>query len=216
MAEGQQQTTHRTLRLERWANRLTHGFGLAASVVVAPLLVGLAVRSGDAWSLASIAVYAATLIALYAASTLYHSVRKPDLRRLLRRVDHGAIFLLIAGTYTPVSLIVLRDGLGWTLVGIVWAMAAVGIVWKIYYLERYPILGPAYYLAMGWLAVLALPALLDALTGPELAWLLAGGAAYTLGIAFYAWKRLPFNHAIWHLFVLGGSACHVVAIASLL
>ena len=198
---------------EELANQLTHGFGLAASVIVAPLLVGLAVRSGDPWSLASVSVYVASLVFLYLASTLYHTARDPDRKRLLRQIDHSAIFVLIAGSYTPISIIVLRGGLGWTLTGIIWALAAAGIAWKIRDLDRYRILGPAFYIGMGWLAVLAFPYLLEALTGAELAWLVAGGLAYTSGIVFYAWKRLPFNHAIWHLFVLAGSACHVVVLA---
>lgn len=198
---------------EELANRLTHGAGLGASLVGAPFLVGLALESGDPGSVASIAVYAVTLVALYAASTLYHSVRGADLKRLFRLLDHSAIFLLIAGTYTPVAVIVLRDGLGWTLLGLAWLLAAVGIAWKICCLERYPILGPIYYLAMGWLAVLAIEPLWHALSPVEIGWLLAGGAAYTGGIVFYAWKQLPFNHAIWHLFVLAGSVCHYVAIA---
>jgi hemolysin III len=179
-----------------------------------PVLVGLALESGDPLGVASIAVYAVTLVALYTASTLYHSVETPDLKRLFRLLDHSAIFLLIAGTYTPVAVIVLRDGLGWTLLGMAWLLAAVGIAWKICCLEKYPILGPVYYLAMGWLAVLAIEPLWHALSPMEIGWLLAGGAAYTGGIVFYAWKRLPYNHAIWHLFVLAGSICHYVAIAS--
>jgi hemolysin III len=171
---------------EELANRLTHSVGL---------------------------VYVFSLVTLYAASTLYHSVRRPRLKRVLRLLDHGAIFLLIAGTYTPISLIVLRGGLGWTLTGTAWTLAALGIFWKIRSLERRPILGPVFYLAMGWIAVLALPALLQALTGPQLAWLLAGGAAYSVGVIFYAWGQLPFNHAIWHLFVLAGSACHFLVLA---
>lgn len=197
---------------EEMANWLTHGVGLAASVVAGPLLVGLAIRSGDPLSLVSVTVYVVSLVTLYTVSTLYHSVRRPSLKRVLRLFDHGAIFLLIAGTYTPVSLIVLRGGLGWTLTGIAWTMAALGIAWKIRSLEQRPILGPIYYLAMGWIAVLALPALVQALTGPQLAWLVAGGAAYSIGVIFYAWKQLPFNHAIWHLFVLTGSAAHFLAI----
>ena len=198
---------------EELANQLTHGFGLAASAVIAPLLVGLAIRSGEPWSMASVAVYVVSLVFLYAASTLYHTARHPGRKRLLRQIDHSAIFILIAGSYTPISIIVLRGGLGWALTGVIWVLAAAGIAWKIRDLDRFRILGPAFYIAMGWLAVLALPFLLKALTGTELVWLVAGGMAYTSGIVFYAWKRLPFNHAIWHLFVLAGSACHVVLVA---
>lgn len=200
-------------RREELANLLTHGAGLAASLVGGPILVGLALRSGDPWSVASVTVYAVTLVGLYAASTAYHGVRRPSLKRVLRRVDHSAIYLLIAGTFTPVTVIVLRDGLGWTLLGTVWLMAAVGIAWKICCLEKFPVLGPIYYLVMGWLAVVAIGPLLDTLSMAELAWIVSGGAAYTLGVVFYAWNRLPYNHAVWHLFVLAGSVSHFIAIA---
>lgn len=200
-------------RREELANLLTHGTGLAASLVGGPILVGLALRSGDPWSVASVSVYVLTLVALYAASTAYHSVRRPSLKRLLRRIDHSAIFLLIAGTFTPVTVIVLRGELGWTLLGTVWLMAAVGIAWKICCLEKFPVLGPVYYLAMGWLAVVAIGPLLDTLSLAEMAWIVSGGVAYTLGVAFYAWKRLPYNHAVWHVFVLAGSVSHFIAIA---
>ena len=198
---------------EERANRWTHAVGLLASLVAGPVLVGLAVRSGDATSVASVAVYVLTLVALYAASTAYHSVRRPELKRLLRRLDHSAIFLLIAGTYTPIALVVLRGGLGWTLLAVAWGLGAVGIAWKILYLERFPILGPVYYLVMGWMAVVALEPLVATLDTAEMAWLVAGGLAYTGGIVFYAWKRLPYNHAVWHLFVLAGSVCHFTTIA---
>lgn len=198
---------------EERANRWTHAVGLAASLVAGPVLVGLAVRSGDPTSIAGVAVYALTLVALYAASTAYHSVRRPDLKRLLRRLDHSAIFLLIAGTYTPIALVVLGGGLGWTLLATAWGLGAVGIVWKICCLERFPVLGPAYYLAMGWMAVVALGPLVESLSTAEMAWLVAGGLAYTGGVVFYAWKRLPYNHAVWHLFVLAGSFCHFTTVA---
>ena len=198
---------------EERANRWTHAVGLVASLVAGPLLVGLALRSGDPTSVASVGVYVLTLVALYAASTAYHSVTRPELKRLLRRLDHSAIFLLIAGTYTPIALIVLRGGMGWTLLATVWGLGAVGIAWKVCCLERFPVLGPVYYLAMGWLAVVALGPLMDSLSSAELSWLVAGGLAYTGGIAFYAWKRLPYNHAVWHLFVLAGSVCHFTGIA---
>ena len=198
---------------EEVANRLTHGAGLVASLVAAPLLVGFAVRSGDPLGVASVAVYGLTLILLYAASTIYHSVEEPDLKRLFRLLDHSSIFLLIAGTYTPITLLVLRDGWGWTLLAVVWTLAAIGIAWKVCCLERFPILGPVYYLAMGWLALIAIEPLIAAMSTAELAWMAAGGAAYTGGIVFYAWKALPFNHAVWHGFVLVGSACHFVMIA---
>lgn len=199
---------------EEVANRFTHGIGLAASLVGAPLLVGLALRSGDPLSVASIAVYGLTLVTLYAVSTLYHSVEHPDRKRLFRLLDHSAVFLLIAGTYTPVTVIVLRDGTGWILLGVAWLLAGLGIAWKICCLERFPVLGPVYYLAMGWLAVVALGPLVEALSTLQLVWLALGGLAYTAGIVFYAWKRLPYNHAVWHVFVLAGSVFHYLMLAA--
>lgn len=198
---------------EEWVNRWTHAAGLAASLVAGPFLVGLALRSGDPASVASVAVYVLTLVVLYAASTAYHSVSRPELKRLLRKLDHSAIFLLIAGTYTPIALLVLDGSLGWILLAAAWGLGAVGIAWKVCCLERFPVLGPVYYLAMGWLAVVAIGPLVDSLSTAELAWLVAGGLAYTGGVAFYAWKRLPYNHAVWHLFVLAGSVCHFTTIA---
>lgn len=210
---GKRSTADESSPREERANRLTHGAGLILSLIAGPVLVALAVRSGDPTSVASVAVYVATLVALYTASTAYHSVTKPELKRLLRRLDHSAIFLLIAGTYTPVTMIVLEGGWGWALLGTAWALAAAGIAWKLCCLERFAILGPVYYLAMGWLAVVALKPLVAALSTAEMAWLAAGGLAYTGGVVFYAWKKLPYNHAVWHGFVLAGSACHFTAIA---
>lgn len=210
---GKRSTADESSPREEQASRLTHGAGLLLSLVGGPALVGLAVRSGDPTSVTSVTVYALTLVALYAASTAYHSVSKPELKRLFRRLDHGAIFLLIAGTYTPITMIVLEGGWGWTLLATAWVLAAAGIAWKFCCLERFAVLGPIYYLAMGWLAVVALKPLVAALSTAEMVWLAAGGLAYTGGVVFYAWKRLPYNHAVWHGFVLVGSACHFTAIA---
>jgi len=221
--ETRSERSERSAR-EELANVLTHGAGLAASAVAAPVLLLLALRTGDPLRAVAAAVYGASLVALYAASTLYHGadwMRRggrglredagPD-RRTLRLLDHAAIFLLIAGTYTPVALVGLGGTWGWSLFLAAWGLAAVGIVAKVKYLGRFPVLGPVFYLFMGWIGVLALPPLQEALSSTALALLAAGGVAYTAGVIFYAWKRLPYGHAIWHLFVLAGSASHFGAV----
>jgi hemolysin III len=157
-------------------------------------------------------VFAATLVLLYAASTLYHAIPASRAKQVLRVVDHSSIYLLIAGSYTPFTLGVLRGAWGWSLFGVVWTLAACGILYKTMFGFRFPRLSTGFYLAMGWLAVVALEPLARALPGPALAWLLAGGLCYTAGVPFYARDRLRFRHAVWHLFVLAGSACHYVAV----
>jgi len=206
-------------RAEELAAWLTHGVGLVASVIGGGVLVWLAWRlPGGARlpGLGAVAVYAVTLSLLYGASTAYHAARRPEWKRVLRLVDHCAIFLLIAGTYTPVALLGLGLDRGAPLLGLVWGMAVLGIVFKLRYIGRFPILAPVLYLAMGWTGVLALRPLVATVGTGVVVWLIAGGVVYTLGVAFYAWRKLPFNHTLWHLFVLGGSVCHFVAIALVL
>jgi len=206
-------------RAEELAAWLTHGVGLVASVAGGGALVWLAWRlPGGARlpGLGAVAVYAGSLLLLYAASTAYHAVRRPDLKELLRLLDHCAIFLLIAGTYTPVAILGLGLRRGAPLLAVVWGVAVVGIVFKLRFMGRFPILSPIFYLAMGWTGVFALRPLLGTVGPGVVAWLAVGGVVYTLGVAFYAWKKLPFNHTVWHLFVLGGSVCHFVAIALVL
>ncbi len=189
----------------------THAAGLVASVVGVSVLVYLGVVRDEALHVASAGVYGATLVALYAASTLYHAFRRPGVKRVLRVLDHCAIYLLIAGTYTPFVLVGLGGKLGWTLFGVVWAMAAAGIVFKVFATGRFAVVSTAAYVAMGWLGVVALGPLVRSLSGDALVWLLAGGVAYTAGTFFYH-RGLPYAHALWHVFVLLGSACHFVAI----
>ena len=176
------------------------------------MLIVLAAAHGTAWHLVGISIYGASLIALYAASTLYHSVQHPPAKRILRVIDHSAIYLLIAGTYTPFTLVSLHGRWGWTLFGLVWTMAALGIAWKLVHVERYLVASTILYIAMGWLVVIAARPLFRAIPLGGIAWLLAGGLAYTLGVAFFGLPRLRFHHAVWHLFVLAGSACHYVAV----
>ena len=197
---------------EEAANVATHAAGLLASVVGMVVLVYLGVSRGEVLDVVSAGVYGATLVALYAASTLYHAFRRPEVKRVLRVLDHCAIYLLIAGTYTPFVLVGLGGGWGWTLFGLVWAMAVAGIVFKIFATGRFAVVSTAAYVAMGWMGVVAFKPLIDALPISAIAWLVLGGLAYTAGTLFYH-RKMPYSHALWHVFVLLGSACHFVAIA---
>ena len=198
---------------EELANTITHGAGLLASLAALPLLVLAAARRGDPWQVVGGAVFGATLVVLYLASTLYHALPWPRARHVLRTIDHSAIYLLIAGTYTPFTLGVLRGPWGWTLLGTIWALALLGVAakWSIGF--RFPRLSTALYVAMGWLVMVAIRPLVAHVAPAGLAWLLAGGWCYTGGVVFYATDtRLRYGHAIWHLFVLAGSTCHFFAV----
>lgn len=199
-------------RGEEIANSLTHGLGLALSIVGLSVLVTFAAFSRDAWVVVGCAVFGVSLVVLYAASTLYHALRAPRLKWCLRVLDHGAIFLLIAGTYTPFLLVSLRGPWGWSLFGVVWALAVAGMVLKLFLLGRFRIMSTLIYLFMGWLVLIAFKPLAGALPHASLMMLLAGGVAYTAGTIFYSWERLPYHHAVWHVFVLAGSACHFFAV----
>ena len=197
---------------EELANSITHGFGLALSLVAAPVLIVSAVATGDVWRIVAVSIYAATLVMLYAASTLYHSVRSSELKEMCQRIDHAAIYLLIAGTYTPFTLISLRGAWGWSLFGVVWGLALVGVLLKSRFGARLPALSTWIYLAMGWIIVIALRPLAQHVAPAGLRWLALGGALYTGGVVFYVWERIRYSHAVWHLFVLGGSMAHVAAV----
>jgi hemolysin III len=197
---------------EELANALTHGIGLALSIAGLVVLVSLSAARGDVWGVVSTAVFGATLVLLYLTSTLYHSLRGEQLKRLLRKFDHAAIFLLIAGTYTPFLLVNLRGPWGWSLLGVIWALAVAGVVVKFWLAGRFKLGSTLLYLGMGWLIVIALRPMLRTVPEGALWLLLAGGLCYSAGTVFYLWKRLPYHHAVWHLFVLGGSACHFFAV----
>lgn len=201
-----------SLGAEDVANSVTHGLGLLASLVGLPVLVLAAAGRGDALEVVGASVFGASLVALYAASTTYHAWPPSRTRGILQVVDHAAIYLLIAGTYTPFTLGVLRGAWGWTLFGLVWSLAAAGIVTKVLIGTRHPRLSTSVYVAMGWLGIVAIQPMTEHLPAAGLAWILAGGLLYTAGVAFFAWERLRYGHAVWHLFVLGGSACHFVAV----
>lgn len=197
---------------EEVANCATHGVGLALSVAGFVALVVLAWAYGDAWHIASCGVYGASLVALYLASTLYHGARAPRAKQFLQALDHCGIYLLIAGTYTPFTLVTLRGPWGWTLFGLVWGLALAGILFRVLFGTRYRPLAVASYVLLGWLCVVAVKPILELVPLGALAWIAAGGLTYTAGVFFFTAKRIPHHHAIWHLFVLGGSICHYVAV----
>lgn len=197
---------------EELANALTHGFGLLLSLIGAPVLVYAATASGNAWHWLSCSIYGVSTIALYTTSTLYHAIPRDTLRRLLRTLDHAAIYVMIAGTYTPFLLITLRGTLGWTLFAVLWGLALSGVVFKVFFIGRFKNLSTLGYLGMGWLALFVMKPLLAHIAIEGFWLIVAGGVAYSLGVVFYLWKTLPYHHAIWHLFVLAGSACHYFAI----
>ena len=197
---------------EEFANTATHGFAVLASLVGGAVLIAIAARLGDVWRLVGAATFSFSLVLLYSASTLYHGARSRIAKARLRILDHAAIYVLIAGTYTPFTLTGLRGRLGWTLFGVIWALAAAGVVFKLFATGRFPRLSTGIYLAMGWLAVVAIGPLMEALPASILLWLLGGGLAYTVGTAFFHSRRIPYAHTIWHLFVLLGSVCHFVAV----
>jgi hemolysin III len=200
--------------LEEIASAATHGVGLLASVVTLPLLITLALRRGDGLALIGASVFGASLVAMYAASTVYHALRPGPLKELWRRLDYAAIYLLIAGTYTPFALGALRGPWGWSLLVIVWSAAIVGILDKMRTGPRVQAVNLVLYLAMGWLLVVAINPLRAHLGWAGVSWLIAGGLIYTSGLIFFACdQRLKLGHCVWHVFVLGGSACHAIAVA---
>lgn len=196
---------------EEIANSVSHGIGFVAVIAVTPVLILAALPHG-AGQVVGVSVFAATMALVYLTSTLYHAVPHPRVKRVFRILDHGAIFLLIAGSYTPFTLGVLRGGWGWTLFGAIWGLALAGVIFRAFAGFRYPRVSTAIYLAMGWLALFAIQPLWQRMPHAGLLWLLAGGLAYTGGVGFYAAKRLRYSHFIWHLCVLIGTACHFMAV----
>ena len=200
-------------REEEIANSLSHGFGLLAALVAIPFLIRHAVRQGDAGFVVGASIFAATMVLLYLASTLYHALPAGRAKRVFRVIEHSAIFLLIAGTYTPFTLGVLRGAWGWTLLGLVWGIAVTGVTLKALNRLTHPVLTTSLYLLMGWLIVIAAQPLSERVSASGLLWLVAGGLAYTLGVIFFALdSRLRYGHFIWHLFVMAGTACHYFAV----
>ncbi len=204
--------------LEPWklgeaiANSVTHGIGALLSVAGLVILIFFVALRGGARLIVSVSVYGVTLCLLYLVSTLYHAIPTPRARKILRVLDHASIYLLIAGTYTPFTLIVLHGSWGWTLFLLVWSIAAFGIVFKVFATGRFPVLSACLYVGMGWLVIVAIKPLLLVFPIAGFAWMIAGGLFYTGGVAFYAKDRIPYFHMVWHFFVLAGSLCHFMAI----
>jgi len=194
------------------ASALTHGVGAAAALAGGAVLITLAAIRGDAWQLGAAIVFGVSLLLLYLASTLYHSIQHPVAKGRLKVFDHCAIYLLIAGTYTPFTLIGLRGPWGWSLFAAIWTLALAGVVFKLFYTGRFKRLSTLIYVAMGWLVVVAIKPVMATLDGWTLGWLIAGGVFYTLGTVFYHRESMPYAHAIWHLFCIAGSVCHYVAV----
>jgi hemolysin III len=197
---------------EEIAHAVTHGIGAVLSIAGLAVLVAFSTRYGNAWHITSSSIYGATLILCYTASTLYHSIPHPRAKRILRQIDHATIFLLIAGTYTPFALVSLRESWGWWLFGTVWGIAIVGMIFELFTEQRYQKVSLAIYLGFGWLALAAIKPMLEAIGLEGLTLLVIGGLFYSLGVIFYAWERLAYHHAVWHLFVLAGSIFHFFAV----
>lgn len=211
--KNKENTAYRKLSAkEEIFNSITHGVGTLLSVAALILLVILSVGKGDIWHIVSYTIYGSTLVLLYLSSTLYHSFTKEKVKNLFARFDHAAIFLLIAGTYTPFLLTVLRGPLGWTLFGIIWGVAIIGVVIRSIYLTRFRKLMVALYLAMGWMFVLAVGPMIKNLPVLSIIFLFLGGIFYSVGVIFYVKRNLKYGHGIWHLFVLAGSIMHFFAV----
>ncbi|HQB97767.1 MAG: hemolysin III family protein [Candidatus Cloacimonadaceae bacterium] len=201
---------------EEIANSITHGVGVVLSIAALVILVIYAARISDTWKIVSFSIYGATMIALFLSSTLYHAFHQPYVKRFFRILDHSSIFLLIAGTYTPVTIGAMRGGWGWTLFGVIWGLTLVGIILKIFAMSKLKWVSTVVYLLMGWIVIIAIKPLLASVPKGFLAWMLAGGAAYSFGVIFYIAKKMPYHHALWHLFVLAGSICHFFGMLTLI
>ena len=203
--------TSQTVREEVF-NSITCGIGACLSIAGLVVLVVSVSPGGDVWRIVSVSIYGTSLVLLFLAATLYHAIPSKNAKRVFEILDHCMIYLLIAGTYTPLALVTLHGPWGWSLFGAVWGLALFGIVFKVFCVSRFRVLSVMIYLLMGWLVVVVMRPLLQQLTLEGIGWLLAGGVIYSSGLLFYAWRTLPFRHTIWHAFVLMGAACHFVAV----
>ncbi len=208
----EQVKTRRYSVAEEVAHAITHGVGLLLSIAALVLLIVFSILRGDAWHVVSCSIFGATLVLLYAASTFYHAIPSPRAKDVLRVLDHAAIYLLIAGTYTPFMLVNLRGGWGWALFGVVWGLALFGVVLEGAAKQRVKVLSLVLYLGLGWLVAIAFKPLLDNVAVGGLVLLVLGGLAYSGGVVFYVWRKLPFHHAVWHVFVMAGSVLHFFAV----
>lgn len=197
---------------EEIANSVSHGIGALLSMVGLGFLIWLSVQYGDVWYVVSTAIYGTSLVLLYSASTLYHAIPHPKAKRVFQLLDHSMIFVLIAGTYTPFALVSLRGPWGWTLFGVVWGIAIAGIILETVKKERIKWLSLSLYLGLGWMAIVVIKPMIDSVPSVGLLFLLAGGLSYSLGVVFYVRKQMLYHHAIWHMFVMAGSALHFCAV----
>lgn len=198
--------------MEEVVNAITHGIGTLLAVAGLVLLTVFAYLYGDMWHVISSSIYGTTLVLLYLASTLYHSFTNERVKYIFKIIDHSAIYLLIAGTYTPFTLIPLHGTLGWTVFGLVWGLAVLGITLKVFFVGRFKLISTMCYVFMGWFIIFAIKPLIATVPTLGIVWLMIGGLFYTLGTIFYLWHKLPYHHAIWHLFVLAGSISHFIAV----
>ncbi len=198
--------------MEEILNAVTHGVGALLAILGLVVLAVAACMYGSIWHVVSFSVYGASLVLLYLASTLYHSFTGARIKYIFKICDHAAIYLLIAGTYTPFTLVLLHGVLGWTIFGVIWSLAFAGVVLKIFFVRRFKLLSTLCYLGMGWLILVCLKPLGAVLPAAGLGWLIAGGVFYTVGAVFYLCRRLPYHHAVWHLFVLAGSVSHFITV----
>ncbi|WP_209124290.1 hemolysin III family protein [Alkalihalobacillus sp. BA299] len=204
--------THTFTLREEIVNAITHGIGVLLSITALVFLIIFSVNQGSAWHTVSFSIYGATMILLYVSSTLVHSFPKGKVKDLFEIFDHSAIYLFIAGTYTPFTLVVLNGALGWTLLSIVWGLAIVGVVFKSFFTKKFLYLSTILYIAMGWIIVIAWKPLAHTLPSEGIMLLILGGIFYTVGTVFYVWRGFQFHHAVWHLFVLAGSIAHFFAV----
>ena len=198
--------------LEEKTNIISHAIGFILSIVALVLLVTHANQYGNIWHVVSFSIFGASLIVLYGASTFYHSTKKPELRSRLRVLDHASIYVLIAGSYTPFTLVTLNGPLGWSILGIAWGMALTGTILKLFFTGRYKLISTLMYVFMGWIIIFAIKPIFNNLPLEGFLWLVAGGMSYTIGAIIYSIKKIKFNHAIFHIFVLMGSVCHFVSV----
>ena len=198
--------------IEEKINIISHAIGFILSIVALVILVTYAILDGDVWHIVSFSIFGSSLIVLYAASTLYHSAKKPELRNRLNIIDHASIYVLIAGTYTPFTLVTLKGTIGWVIFGASWGLALTGIILKLFFTGKYDLISTIMYVLMGWIIVLAIKPLINNLPLEGLLWLFAGGISYTMGAILYSIGKIKFNHAIFHMLVLTGSFCHFMSV----
>lgn len=198
--------------MEEKLNAVTHGVGTVLALAGLIILLVSSRLHDDIWHLVSSGIYGTSLVLLYLASTLYHSFSNERLKYFFKILDHSAIYLLIAGTYTPFALLLFRGALGWTVFGVIWGLALIGVVFKIFFVKRFKSLSTICYIVMGWLMIILIKPLVAALPTVGLCWLIGGGLFYTVGALFYIYRWVPYNHMIWHLFVLAGSAAHFITV----